>query len=179
VNGQTHGTLTLDFFRRKTVGLSLLADSIIVIVDCSRISGRAREDLFMNSRDRLSNGRLRGELEEELEELLHHHPGLRELKERRKREEVQSQATDAKPLETILENLIKQHRTHSIFNSCRSRLTMPWSGDSHLWTHRGGVANEIIRGIAVARVAHGGQIRHARPSRGADIDRERAMRPYR
>jgi len=111
VNGQTHGTLTLDFFRRKQVGLSMLADSIIMIVDCSRISGRAREDLFMNSRDRLSNGRLRGELEEELEELLHHHPGLRELKERRKREEVQSQVTDAKPLETIIENLIKQHRT--------------------------------------------------------------------
>lgn len=55
VNGQTHGTLTIDFFRRKQVGLSLLADSILVIVDCSRISGRAREDLFMNSRDRLSN----------------------------------------------------------------------------------------------------------------------------
>jgi len=111
VNGQTHGTLTVDFFRRKQVGLSLLAESIIVIVDCSRISGRAREDLFMNSRDRLSNGRLRVELEEELEELLHHHQGLRELKERRKREEIQSQAQDARPLEAVLENLIKQHRT--------------------------------------------------------------------
>jgi hypothetical protein len=111
VNGQTHGTLTVDFFRRKQVGLSLLADSILVIVDCSRISGRAREDLFMNSRDRLSNGALRQALEEELEDLLHHHQGLRDLKERRKREEVQSQAQDARPLEAILESLIKQHRT--------------------------------------------------------------------
>jgi len=112
VNGQTHGTLTVDFFRRKTVGLSLLADAILVSVDCSRISGRAREDLFMNSRDRLSNHRIRLEVEAELEDLLHHHQGLRELKERRKREEIQTQSQDARrPLEAILENLIKQHRT--------------------------------------------------------------------
>jgi hypothetical protein len=55
-NGQTHGYLTQDFFRRKSVGLSYLMDSILVVVDCSKFSGRAREDLFMNSRDRLSHG---------------------------------------------------------------------------------------------------------------------------
>lgn len=58
VNGQTHGYLTLDFFRRTKVGLSYLADSILVIVDCSRISGRGRELLFMNSSDWLRRGDL-------------------------------------------------------------------------------------------------------------------------
>ncbi|MEW6142538.1 MAG: hypothetical protein AB1597_05185 [Chloroflexota bacterium] len=53
VNGQTHGYLPLSFFGRKTVGMGRLDDSILVVVDCSRLSGRAREDLFMNSRDRL------------------------------------------------------------------------------------------------------------------------------
>lgn len=43
--------MTPDFFRRKNVGLSYLSDSILVVVDCSRFSGRAREDLFMNSRE--------------------------------------------------------------------------------------------------------------------------------
>jgi hypothetical protein len=51
VNGQTHGYLTQDFFSRKKVGLSYLADSILVITDCTKLSGRAREDLFMNSLD--------------------------------------------------------------------------------------------------------------------------------
>ena len=63
------------------------------------------------SRDRLSNGAMRQALEEELEDLLHHHQGLRDLKERRKREEIQSQMQDTRSLEAILENLIKQHRT--------------------------------------------------------------------
>jgi len=45
-NGQTHGHLTPDFFTRtKTVGLSYLADSILVMVDCSRFTGRARGPL--------------------------------------------------------------------------------------------------------------------------------------
>jgi hypothetical protein len=108
LNGQTHGHLTPDFFRRKNVGLSYLADSILVIVDCSRFSGRAREDLFMNSRDRLSGGELRQELEDILEDMLKQHQGLRALKERRRREETEERFADSKPLENILENLLKK-----------------------------------------------------------------------
>ena len=45
-----------------------LAKSLLVIVDCSQLTVAAREDLFMNSRDRLSNGELRKAIEEELED---------------------------------------------------------------------------------------------------------------
>jgi hypothetical protein len=111
LNGQTHGHLTPDFFRRKNVGFSYLADSILVIVDCSRFSGRAREDLFMNSRDRLSGGELRHDLEDALEDMLKQHQGLRSLKERRRREETEERFADSKPLENILENLLKKSQT--------------------------------------------------------------------
>lgn len=113
VNGQTHGHLTQDFFSRKKVGLSYLADSILVIIDCSRLRGRAREDLFMNSRDRLSGGELRQQIEESLEELLKQHSELRALKERRRREEIESKLDDSKPLEDILERLLKSSPTLS------------------------------------------------------------------
>ena len=107
VNGQTHAHLTVDFFRRKAVGLSYLADSIAVVIDCTSLSGRAREDLFMNSRDRLSAAPLRHAIEDELEVLLKHHEGLRELKERRRREELEESLKDSKPLEEVLEKLIR------------------------------------------------------------------------
>ncbi len=113
LNGQTHGHLTIDFFRRKQVGLSYLADSILVVVDCSKFSGRAREDLFMNSRDRLSGGELRTEIERSLEDLLKHHPGLRALKERRRREEIESSLADSKPLEEVLKSLLERYPTLS------------------------------------------------------------------
>jgi hypothetical protein len=111
LNGQTHGHLTPDFFTRKTVGLSYLADSILVMVDCSRFTGRARELLFMNSRDRLRNGELKGEIEDRLEEMLKHHQGLRDLKERRRREQTEAKLADSKPLEDILESLLKKSPT--------------------------------------------------------------------
>ena len=62
----------------------------------------------MNSRDRISGGDLRAELERALEEMLRHHQGLRELKERRRREETESMLSDSKPLEEILESILKQ-----------------------------------------------------------------------
>ena len=114
VNGQTHGHLTKDFYNRKAAGrLNYIADSILVTVDCSLISGRAREDLFMNSRDRLSHGDLKVKIEEQLEEMLRQHQGLRALKEKRRSEEVQSKLEDEKPLEDVLRSLLEHSPTLS------------------------------------------------------------------
>jgi hypothetical protein len=107
LNGQTHGHLTPDFFRRKSVGLSYLYDSLLVAIDCSHFSVRAREDLFMNSRDRLSRCELRTAVESELEDMLKNHQGLRDLKERRRREETEARLADSKPLEEVLDIILK------------------------------------------------------------------------
>lgn len=126
VNGQTHGHFTQDFFTRSSVGLSYLADSILVIVDCSRISGRAREDLFMNSRDKLSGGELRAGIERVLEDLLKTHNGLRALKDRRRREEIETKLDDSKPLEDILKSILKQSPTLSALFLHGKRLSTPF-----------------------------------------------------
>ncbi len=112
VNGQTHGHLTKEFFNRKDAGrLNYISDSILVMVDCSNISGRAREDLFMNSRDRLSHNPIRYAIEDQLEEMLKQHQGLRALKESRRSEEIQSKLADEKPLEDILKSLLEHSPT--------------------------------------------------------------------
>lgn len=109
LNGQTHSHLTKGFFSRKAVGrLNRIADSILIIVDCSRFDILAREDFFMNSRDRQRGGELSVQIEGELEELLRNHPGLRALKDRRRQEELASKVEDSKPLEDVLKSLVKQ-----------------------------------------------------------------------
>jgi len=105
-NGQSHGHIPQSFFTRKRVGMSYLADSLLVIVECDRISHRSREVLFMNSRDRLSEGDLRREIETCLEEILSKHPGLRELRERRRREAVDARLQDSKPLKDVLNEIL-------------------------------------------------------------------------
>lgn len=113
INGQTHGHLSKAFFSRQKVGMSYLQQSILVMLDCSEIEGRAREDLFMNSRDRLSNDTLRFEIEAELEDLIKNHPGLRELKDKRRREDVEHRLSDQKPLVDVLKDILHTSPTLS------------------------------------------------------------------
>ncbi len=108
VNGQAHGFLPQTFFDRKSVGMSYLADSILVIADCSKFERRIQEDLFMNSRDRLRDGPILHEIKNQLEDLIRNHPGLRTLREQRRREEIEDKLQDSRPLAEILENIIKK-----------------------------------------------------------------------
>ena len=97
VNGQTHGNLDQRFFSRRSVKMNRLEESILVIVDCSRIGGRDREDLFMNSRDRMERGEFLSAIEGQLETILKDDRLLRALREQRRREDVESKLEDAKP----------------------------------------------------------------------------------
>ena len=108
VNGQTHGSLPRRFFARGAVGMGRLEDSILAMVDCSSISGRRREDLFMNSRDRMEQGEFLRAIEKELESILKEHPSLRELRERRRREDVASKLEDSKPFREILQAILNK-----------------------------------------------------------------------
>ncbi|MGA2806128.1 MAG: hypothetical protein ABSF89_17370 [Acidimicrobiales bacterium] len=111
VNGQAHGAFSADFFRRKSVGMSYLADSILVLVDCSAVVGRMREDLFMNSRDRLRLSPLAHRIEVELEVLLKNDPTLKALRNSRREVELAEKLADSKPLVKVLQDLIKKSPT--------------------------------------------------------------------
>ena len=107
INGQTHGAIPKSFFARKKVKMHRLSDSLLVMVDCSKISVEAREDLFMNSRDRLSSGHLRKAIERQMEDILANHPALRKLREQRRHAEIEDRLEDSKPLEEVLNSILK------------------------------------------------------------------------
>lgn len=113
VDGQAQGFISKTFFTRDSVGMSYLDDSILVLVDCTEFEGRYKEDLFMNSRDRLRAGELRSKIDKELVELIKKHPGLRELRERRRKEEIAGKIGDSKPLVEVIERLIQKSPTLS------------------------------------------------------------------
>ena len=108
VNGQTQGFLLQHFFRRKAVNLDRLHESLLAIVDCTGLSGRLREDLFMNSRDRMEEGELLKEIEDELEISLRSHQGLRDLRQQRVQEDAAAKLQDSKPFRETLEVIIRK-----------------------------------------------------------------------
>lgn len=126
INGQTHGAIPKTIFSRTKVKMGRLADSLLVTIDCTEISVRAREDLFMNSRDRLRNTELRKVLEDQLEDILKQHPGLRELRERRQREEIEKRLEQSRPLEEVLEKLLKASPSLSRLLQSGSRILKPF-----------------------------------------------------
>lgn len=125
VNGQTHASLSRAFFEHRKVRMQRLARSLLIVVDCTDLSVGAREDLFMNSRDRLSNGELRKAIEEELEESIGRHPGLRALQDRRRSEEISERLAESKPLEDVLGSILKSSPSLSALFLRGSRLSNP------------------------------------------------------
>lgn len=129
INGQAHGSYSVDFFRRKSVGMSYLADSLLVFADCSEIDGRMREDLFMNSRDRLRNTTLARELESTISALLKTEPTLRKLANQRRQAAVQQRLRDDKPLAEVLQGWMKTNPFLSKLLLAGMQLSAPFPPD--------------------------------------------------
>ncbi len=124
-NGQCHATMTKDFFRRKRVKQDYLWHSLIVFVDCSAISVRAHEKLFMNSRDRLRDGELRAKLEQQLEDQLGNNHELRELASERRKKELAAQPKASESVAKIIENLISKNPTLAALLGYGTRISNP------------------------------------------------------
>jgi len=109
MNGQLHGEENHAFISRKT-NLAYVASSMIVIVDCTDLPPRVREDLFMASRDRMRQIDEKAALEEAIIDYIKDHPGIRELnavRRQRRQESALSEEETAK----IIQNLIRSDPT--------------------------------------------------------------------
>jgi hypothetical protein len=126
INGQTHATISSDFFTRDKVKKGRIKDSILLIVDCTKIDGRTREDLFPNSRDRLSKNDFRNAMESQLESILFHHQGLRDLSEKRRQEEFEAAIEDDKPLTEAFERILKSSPTLSSLFIAGTKISNPF-----------------------------------------------------
>lgn len=129
INGQAHGHIPRSIFSRpKSVGLSTLKDSLLVLVDCSGLSTRQREDLFMPSRDRLSREPIRYEVEGEIESMLKHNVELKRLQQERKERDLDSALSEEKPLEEVLGKVLKASPTLKTLFLQGRRLSRPFAG---------------------------------------------------
>jgi len=128
INGQAHGNLPKSIFSRpKSVGLSRLKDSVLVLIDCSSLTAIQREDLFMSSRDRLSKKPIRYDLEREIEQMLHVHPDLKLLQAQRREQDVASKLSDQKPLEDVLRKVFQSSPTLKNLFQLGQRLSQPFA----------------------------------------------------
>jgi len=109
VNGQLHSVEDKNFFERRTK-LDYISNSTLVSVDCTRLSERTREDLFLGSRDRMRECYERNKLYDQIASYLKDHPGLKEINARRRAEKM-SQAISEEETAKLFQDLIKDDPT--------------------------------------------------------------------
>jgi len=126
LDGKLHASLSQSFFRRRTVGMSYLADSILVIVDCSKLSGNMVEELFMNSRDRLRNTEISRKITDRLEGVLANHGGLKALREKRSNEERKRKFEELGAVKEVLQDMINKSSSLRSLLALGERIKNPY-----------------------------------------------------
>lgn len=107
INGQTHTQVRKEFFTRTAVSLDYLKDDLLVTVDCTGVDEITREDLFMNSRDRVRVTPLWIQLERMVEKFLNGNKVLRDLSNRRREETIREKTEDNRALADLLDRVLK------------------------------------------------------------------------
>ncbi|WP_431123356.1 hypothetical protein [Flagellimonas flava] len=126
LNGQSQGWLDDRLFSRNKVGLGFLKNSLLVMVNCSELSYRAQEKLFVNDRVHLRKGPFRDKIITEIIDYLSHHQGLSDIQEERKRKLKQDKISDSKPIEAVLSNVFKHSSALSRIFLNGHRLSNPF-----------------------------------------------------
>ena len=108
-NGQSHAVFSKDFFRRAKVKQDYLWHSLLVFVDCSCISIRGHEKLFMANRTQLRDGELKRALEEELQDNLKGHQRLKASATERRARERAAQPAVSETFKNFLEEMVKKY----------------------------------------------------------------------
>lgn len=108
LNGQSQGWLDDRLFTRNKVGLGFIKNSLLVMVDCSEMTYRGQERLFVNDRVHMKKGTdFFDKIESEIVDYLANHKGLAELQEERKRKLRTEKVGDDRPLEAVLSNVFR------------------------------------------------------------------------
>ncbi len=108
-NGQCQAFFSKDFFRRKAVRQDYLWESLLVFIDCSSISVRAHERLFMPNRENLRHGDLKFRLEKEVEDKLRHHKELENIAMERRKGELSENLEVSESFEKFVADMVKKH----------------------------------------------------------------------
>tara|TARA_B100000795_G_scaffold30105_1_gene19836 strand:- start:234 stop:2564 length:2331 start_codon:yes stop_codon:yes gene_type:complete len=129
INGQSHGALSRDFFKRKKVAKEWLAKSLIVIIDCTSLSSQSVETVFMPSRDRLVSGKATNEIKSKIEDIIHDSQKLKQLQNTRRQERIEASISDNKLAAEIFQRVIKNSSVLSKLLISGERITDPFKGE--------------------------------------------------
>jgi len=109
VNGQLQGEESAHFISRKT-NFAYLANSMIVVIDCTDLPDILRENLFMASRDRMRQIDEKSAIDDAVIDYIKEHPAIRQLNAARRQKRLEN-AISKEETAKIFQNLVKSDPT--------------------------------------------------------------------
>ena len=100
---------------------------MLVFVDCDHMSDDVREDLFMPSRDRLTDNAFKAELVDGLDQALKTDDTLKQLRNKRQQARISEQLKDDRPLTDVLQSLIKSSPNLTQLLQLGQRISAPFN----------------------------------------------------
>jgi hypothetical protein len=137
INGQSHGALPNDFFRRASVNLPWIQKQLLINVDCSRLDQSLINRLFMTSRDRQRDVEEKELLESALADFIKKHEGLRQWNERRHRESVEHEFADEGESIELFERLISENPALAEMLGVGVKVKVPSPGEKNVPEFKG------------------------------------------
>ncbi|MFQ5688348.1 MAG: hypothetical protein ACE5GV_17000 [Candidatus Scalindua sp.] len=104
LNGQVHGSRPRGFIS-KSLGLSMLRDSLLVNIDCTKMRTSFRQDLFMANRYNMKEGNKYEMLIDIIIDRLKHNNTLKELNQNRKNQVIRDTTEDKELLKSLAKSL--------------------------------------------------------------------------
>jgi hypothetical protein len=118
INGQVHGRFSAEFVKSRLQFGYLTAEygPLLVLIDCTAMNAKVREDFFMASRDRFRRNDAYREIERTVIEELRGHEGLQALNQQRRKAEVEQQQNKESPLEVFQQLLDADPTLAAVFS---------------------------------------------------------------
>ena len=114
-NGQVHHIETSRFFEQSKLPYSNIKDHLLLLIDCSEISNKTRQNIFQNSRETMRKGENYTALKNKIISILRNDKGLREFSAGFKAKSIQRKISDQSKFEEHIQKLITSDSTFAKF----------------------------------------------------------------
>jgi hypothetical protein len=137
INGQSHAKRDTQFFKNQSVDKEHIAGSMLVLLDCTKLSQASRNALFMSNRETFREDPLLTDLFKKVQRELNSHEGLVELNNKRYEEKVKDAVNDEDGIKALEELLATDPDLAELFGTMKpgkvgSKIVTDGPGGPHL-----------------------------------------------
>ena len=137
INGQSHARRDTQFFKNQSVDKEHIAGSMLVLLDCTKLSQSSRNALFMSNRETFREDPLLTDLFKKVQQELRSHEGLIALNNKRYEEKVKDAINDDDGVKALEELLATDPDLAELFGTLKpgkagSKIVTDGPGGSHV-----------------------------------------------